>query len=133
MIKAYPYYELRIQLNDLKQEYQNAKNKFETTQELYVAAKKMKEYCEDCLEKYTEDATTNTTKTTTNDETNDKETLIKMLNLAMVKVSDSEAAKHSSDLIQIEAQDKYDEKMKKLKDSEKNLKTFIEKVEFKFT
>ena len=84
----------------------------------------MKEYCEDCLEKYNED-TANLTK---NNEPNDKETLIKMLNLAMVKVSETEASKHTSDLNQIEAQTKYEEKLKKLKESEKNLKSYIEKV-----
>ena len=50
--KAQPYYDFRIELNDLKQDYISSKNLFETSQELYVAAKSMKEYCEDSLEKY---------------------------------------------------------------------------------
>ena len=48
----------------------------------------MKEYCEDSLEKYE-------TKKETN---NDKETLVKMLNLSLLKVAETEEAKQINDL-----------------------------------
>jgi hypothetical protein len=78
----------------------------------------MKEYCEDSLEKYE-------TKKETN---NDKETLVKMLNLSLLKVAETEEAKQINDLKQIEAQENFEKKLKETEDSEKNLKRNIEKV-----
>jgi hypothetical protein len=83
-----------------------------------VAAKCMKEYCEDSLEKYE-------TKKETN---NDKETLVKMLNLSLLKVAETEEAKQINDLKQIKAQENFEKKLKETEDSEKNLKRNIEKV-----
>lgn len=120
--KAQPYYEFRIELNDLKQHYISSKNLFETSQELYVAAKSMKEYCEDSLERYETSGDLNSF-----EKIQEKEALLKMLNVAIGKVSESESLKQKRDLEQIESQEKFEKKLKEVEYTEKNLKSSIEK------
>ena len=51
-----------------------------------------------------------------------------MLNVAIVKVSESETLKQRRDLEQIESQEKFEKKLKEVEYTEKNLKSSIEKV-----
>ena len=51
VLKSVPYYEARIELCEAKDKYVKAKIRFETAQELYVAAKNMQMYAEETLEK----------------------------------------------------------------------------------
>lgn len=89
----------------------------------------MKEYCEDSLEKFESNQVDNTSETTNCD----KETLVKMLNLAILKVGETETAKQINDSCQIEAQIEYEQKLKEMENLEKNLKSSIEKVRKKLT
>lgn len=84
----------------------------------------MKEYCEDSLEKFESNQVDNTSEITNCD----KETLVKMLNLAILKVGETETAKQINDSCQIEAQIEYEQKLKEMENLEKNLKSSIEKV-----
>lgn len=113
--KSKPYYDSRIELNDAKDKYLKAKNRFETAQELYVAAKNMQMYAEENLENFALNSNM------------DKETLTKMYEIAVVKVNDTELSKQSSDIEQIEAFKVYEETRIRVEEMEKSLKKSIEK------
>lgn len=124
--KAKPYYEARIELNEMRKNYLLAKNLFETAQELYVAAKNMQMYAEENLENFAL-GKSHDVQTGTGSGNYDKETLTKMLDIAKIKVNETELSKQSSDIEQIQAFKKYEEQRIKCLDMEKNLKKSIEK------
>ena len=110
--KARPYYEERMALIDANQKYLSAKIQFETAQELYVAAKNMQMYAEESLDQK---------------EQFDQETLLKMLKMAKIKVTETEFSKQSCDIQQIEAYKAYEARLRQLESTEKDLKRSIEK------
>jgi hypothetical protein len=116
--KSRPYYEARIELNEAKEKYYIAKHRFETAQELYVAAKNVQLYAEENLENFSSN---------TKNDPKEKETLIKILEIAKMKVNDTELSKQSSDIEQINALQIYEEKKKIVEQFEKDLKKNIEK------
>ena len=120
-----PYYQLRTELRHAKENYLKAKNKFETAQELYVAAKKMQLYAEESL-----DVTADPDSILKPDE--NQKNLTKMLEIARLKVTDTELFKHSSDSEQIEANRIYEEKMSHVEQLEKELRKQIEKSKIFF-
>ncbi|RNA37490.1 SH3 domain-binding 5-like [Brachionus plicatilis] len=123
--KAKPYYEARIELNELKKKYLVAKNLFETAQELYVAAKNMQMYAEENLENFA--LGKNQHQVESQSGNYDKETLTKMLEIAKIKVNETELSKQSSDIEQIQAFRIYEEQRIKCQDLEKTLRRSIEK------
>jgi hypothetical protein len=112
--KSLPYYHTRIELNEAKDKYLKAKIRFETAQELYMAAKNMQMYAEETLEKdlrlHSMDS----------DE-------IKLLKLSKAKVHETEQAKKVSDLELVEALRCYEAKIDKMAVCEKELKKMVEK------
>lgn len=123
--KAKPYYEARMELNEFRKKYLVAKNLFETAQELYVAAKNMQMYAEENLENFA--LKKNQDHSADKTSNYDKETLIKMLEIAKIKVNETELSKQSSDIEQIHAFKTYEEQRIKCHEMEKNLKKPIEK------
>ena len=121
--KSKPYYEARIVLHESKTKYQKARNRFETAQELYVAAKNMQMYAEENLENFV--FTIKQARSGSN--SLDKDSLLKMLDIAKIKVNDTELSKQSSDAEQIEAYRVYDEKRLLVEQSEKELRKFVDK------
>ena len=93
--KSVVYYEERMALNLAKQKYLNAKFRFETAQELYVAAKNVQMYAEENLEDGKEAGSV--------DSVSESMNLVKMHKMAKVKVSEAEFSKQSCDLEQIES------------------------------
>jgi len=117
--KSLPYYESRIELSEAKDKYLKAKIRFETAQELYMAAKNMQVYAEETLEKAS-DETPGAHVGSDSDE-------IKLLQLAKSKVNETEQAKKTSDTELVEALAHYEAKRDKMNACEKDLKKFIEK------
>lgn len=122
--KSRPYYEARIDLNECKNKYLKAKFRFETAQELYVAAKNMQMYAEENLESFDHNSTNPDSPRNLG---LDKESLTKMLEIAKIKVNETELSKHSSDIEQIEAGQIYELKKQRVEQMEKELKKFLEK------
>lgn len=112
--KTRPYYEARIELSEAKDKYVKAKIRFETAQELYVAAKRLQMYAEENLE-------------SNQGSTDSEENLAKILQMAKIKVSETELSKQSSDIEQIVAFRLYNEKLAQVEQMEKSLKKTIEK------
>jgi hypothetical protein len=124
--KARPYYEARIDLNDSKHKYLVAKHRFETAQELYVAAKNMQMYAEENLENFVFTVSQPIGQPIVGSSL-DRESLLKILEIAKVKVNDTELSKQSSDAEQIEAFKVYDGKRVRVEQMERELKKFIDK------
>jgi hypothetical protein len=118
--KSLPYYESRIELSEAKDKYLKAKIRFETAQELYMAAKNMQVYAEETLEKASDETPSGVDVLTDSDE-------IKLLQLAKSKVNETEQAKKTSDTDLVEALAHYEAKRDKMNACEKDLKKFIEK------
>lgn len=116
--KSRPYYDARIELNDAKEKYYIAKHRFETAQELYVAAKNVQLYAEENLENFI---------VSNSNDAKEKETLAKILEIAKIKVNDTELSKQSSDVEQISAFKVYEERKLLVEQFEKELKKSIEK------
>ena len=116
--KSKSYYLARIELYDAKQIYLNSKFRFETAQELNVAAKNMQMHNEENLELFEQKA---------NAELSNQNNLVKMFDMAKAKVYETELSKQINDKEQIEALKNYDDKLKKIELLEKNLKKNIEK------
>lgn len=132
--KSKPYYDARIELNDAKEKYAKAKIRFETAQELYVAAKRMQMYAEENLETYKLETQSMHGMEFDQIENNkneydhiDNPDLLKILDIAKIKVNETELAKQTSDLEQIEAYKFYEEKLIKVEELEKSLKKQIDK------
>lgn len=102
VMKSMAYYEERLALNLTKQKYLNAKFRFETAQELYVAAKNVQMYAEENLEDAKELSMSGKESCNAGSVT-DSMNLMKMHKMAKVKVSEAEFSKQSCDLEQIES------------------------------
>jgi hypothetical protein len=104
-----------------KEVYQKAKNQFEQSQALYVAAKEMEIYAEDNIDLHTSNAK-HIVKSNKN-----QETLVEILEKAKQKVQDSEKSKQKHDKIQIDAFNAYSKLQTISDEHERTLKKFIDK------
>lgn len=102
VMKSMAYYEERLALNLTKQKYLNAKFRFETAQELYVAAKNVQMYAEENLED-AKDLSMSGKESYNAGSVTENMNLMKMHKMAKVKVSEAEFSKQSCDLEQIES------------------------------
>jgi hypothetical protein len=133
--KSRPYYESRIDLAESKHKYLTAKHRFETAQELYVAAKNMQMYAEENLENSSGlissspavTAEASSIFTLSGQTPLDKDQLLKILEIARIKVNDTELSKQSSDAEQIEALKAYEEKRGRVELLERQVRKFVDK------
>lgn len=109
--KSLPYYGSRLELNGAKDKYMKAKIRFETAQELYMAAKNMQMHAEECLEKG-------------GDGDSDQ---VSFLAFSKTRVYETELAKRTSDAALVDALNEYETLRDKVNLYEKELKKSIEK------
>jgi SH3-domain binding protein 5 len=111
--KSRPYYQQLAITNESKEKYLKAKHRFETAQELYVAAKRLQMYADENLEK---------AKTV-----GEQYQMKKMSETARMKVIDAEVEKQTSDIEQITAYSVYVTHSTHLDKLAKSLKKSLDK------
>lgn len=111
--KARPFYESKAITLDAKEKYLKSKHRFETAQELYVAARRLQIFAEESCDK--------------SRTVSEQYQMRKMHDMAKLKVIDAEVEKQSADIEQIAAYRVYANEDQQLEKLSKSLKRVIDK------